>query len=92
MFCYIDDIIICTYTRQKHLDLLRKVCRKLQEAGLRLKAKKCLLQKEFSFLGDVVDEKGIHTDPTKVEAIVNYPEPRDVKQLRTFLGMASFYR
>ncbi|WKX95325.1 hypothetical protein Q1695_012070 [Nippostrongylus brasiliensis] len=93
VFCYIDDIIICTESRDRHIELLKKVCGKLQEASLKLKAQKCvLLQRKVAFLGHMVDERGVHMDPQKIEAIKNYPVPRDVKELRTFLEMASFYR
>uniref|UniRef100_A0A7I5E602 RNA-directed DNA polymerase n=1 Tax=Haemonchus contortus TaxID=6289 RepID=A0A7I5E602_HAECO len=93
VFCYIDDIMICTKTRERHLELLRAVFTRLIEAGLRLKAEKCvLMETKVSFLGHVIDGAGIHTDPRKVEAVKNYPVPEDVRQLRTFLGMAAFYR
>ncbi|EYC34973.1 hypothetical protein Y032_1220g3764 [Ancylostoma ceylanicum] len=93
VFCYIDDIIICTDTREKHIELLRQVCARLKEAGLRLKAQKCvLMQTQVSFLGHVIDSEGVHMDPKKVEAISRYEAPKNVKELRTFLGMASFYR
>ncbi|EYC42134.1 hypothetical protein Y032_0541g3182 [Ancylostoma ceylanicum] len=93
VFCYIDDITICMDTRKRHIEMLRKVCAKLQEAGLRLKAQKCvLMQRKVSFLGHVIDSEGVHMDPKKVESIQNYPTPTNGKDLRTFLGMASFYR
>lgn len=58
-----------------------------------MKAQKCvLLQKEVSFLGHVIDVAGVHMDPIKVEAILAYSAPVNVKSLKTFLGMASFYR
>uniref|UniRef100_A0A7I5E5B3 RNA-directed DNA polymerase n=1 Tax=Haemonchus contortus TaxID=6289 RepID=A0A7I5E5B3_HAECO len=93
IFCYIDDIIICTETRARHLELLSKVCEKLRKAGLRLKAKKCvLLQTKVAFLGHLIDSEGVHMDPNKVMAVERYPTPTNVKEMRTFLGMASYYR
>ncbi|EYC44211.1 hypothetical protein Y032_0468g2007 [Ancylostoma ceylanicum] len=93
VFCYIDDIIICTHTRERHLELLREICQRMRDAGLKLKAQKCvLLQTQVSFLGHLIDANGLHMDPRKVEVIKNYPTPTNIKQLRTFLGMASFYR
>ena len=62
-------------------------------ASLKLKAEKCaLLKRKISFLGHVIDKNGVHTDPEKVQAIRDYPTPKDVKELRTFLGMVSYYR
>lgn len=82
VFCYIDDIIICTDTRERHIELLKRVCTLLQGAGLRLKAQKCvLMQSRVSFLGHIVDSQGIHMDPKKVEAIVNYAVPKNGKEL-----------
>lgn len=93
VFCYIDDIMICTQSRERHLELLHVVFARLIEAGLRLKAEKCvLMESRVSFLGHMIDEAGVHTDPRKTEAIRKYPTPKNVKELRTFLGMAAFYR
>ncbi|XGW13384.1 hypothetical protein V3C99_000035, partial [Haemonchus contortus] len=93
VFCYIDDIMVCTTTKERHLELLGQVFERMKEARLRLKAQKChLLRRKVSFLGHIVDEEGVHMDPDKVSAIRDYPAPKGVKELRTFLGMASFYR
>ncbi|KAL6742237.1 hypothetical protein Aduo_015407 [Ancylostoma duodenale] len=93
VFCYIDDIMICTSTRERHLELLREICQRMRKANMRLKARKCvLLQKQVTFLGHVIDAEGVHMSPEKIETIVKYPTPDNAKELRTFLGMASFYR
>uniref|UniRef100_A0A7I4Z6K0 RNA-directed DNA polymerase n=1 Tax=Haemonchus contortus TaxID=6289 RepID=A0A7I4Z6K0_HAECO len=93
VFCYIDDIMVCTTSKQRHLQLLEEVFQRLTKAGLRLKAKKChLLKSKVAFLGHVIDGDGVHMDPEKVSVIQDYPVPQTVKQLRSFLGMASFYR
>ncbi|EYC11418.1 hypothetical protein Y032_0050g1903 [Ancylostoma ceylanicum] len=93
VFCYIDDIMICTDTRERHIELLREVCKRMRKAGLKLKAKKCvLLQTSVTFLGHIIDVEGVHTDPAKVDAITKFPVPTNEKELRRFLGMASFYR
>ncbi|VDL81642.1 unnamed protein product [Nippostrongylus brasiliensis] len=93
VFCYIDDIIICTNTKTRHLVLLGRVCEKLEQAGLRLKAKKCaLLQSKVSFLGHLIDEEGLHMDFEKVAAVQIYEKPRNAKELRTFAGMTSYCR
>ncbi|KAL6723887.1 hypothetical protein Aduo_018844 [Ancylostoma duodenale] len=93
VFCYLDDIIVATDSVERHLHVLGKVFHSLQEAGLRLNPKKCvLLEKKVGFLGHVIDQEGLHMDPSKVEAIVNYPLPQSRSDLRTFLGMCSYYR
>uniref|UniRef100_A0A7I4YCY0 RNA-directed DNA polymerase n=1 Tax=Haemonchus contortus TaxID=6289 RepID=A0A7I4YCY0_HAECO len=85
--------MICTATKERHLELLGEVFSRMKEAGLRLKAQKCHLMKtKVSFLGHIVDGEGVHMDPDKVSAIREYATPKNAKELRTFLGMASFYR
>ena len=58
-----------------------------------MKLSKCVFaQRKISYLGHVISEAGVATDPAKIEAIVNWPTPVDVKQLRSFLGLAGYYR
>ena len=72
---------------------LRKVFERLRNARLRLKAKKChFFKKELAFLGHIIGEKGVQPDPEKIEAVKKYPEPINPKELRQFLGLASYYR
>lgn len=62
-------------------------------AGLKLKAKKCtLFAQTVEYLGHVVSEHGISTDPKKTEAIRKWPKPRNITELRSFLGFCSYYR
>ena len=69
---YLDDLNIFSRNFNEHLVHLREVFERLQNAGLKLKRKKCFFfKKELAFLGHVVSEKGIHPDPEKVFAIVN---------------------
>ncbi|KAL6421213.1 hypothetical protein ACFW04_013639 [Cataglyphis niger] len=93
VFVYLDDIIIISKTFDDHLRLLTEVFRRLRDARLRLNPEKCkFCVDQLKYLGHVVDRKGIRTDPEKVSAVENWPEPHTVKQIRQFLGMASWYR
>ena len=75
------------------MDNLAQVLLQLKQAGLRLKPKKChLAKRKVSYLGYVISNEGISADPVKVEAVKSYATPTDVKQLRSFLGLASYYR
>ncbi|EPB72591.1 reverse transcriptase [Ancylostoma ceylanicum] len=66
IFCYIDDIIVCTETEERHVELLKEICTRMIDANLRLKAQKCyIMQTEVSFLGHIIDEQGVHMDPEK---------------------------
>lgn len=93
VFVYLDDVVICHETFQGHLNLLQKVLERLKEAGLTIKASKCqFFRRELKYLGYVVDEKGLHTDPAKVQSILEFPTPTARKQVKMFLGTASYYR
>ena len=80
-------------TFEEHLDNLTQVLSKLKQAGLRLKPKKChLAKKRVCYLGYVISSEGVSADPIKVEAVKNFAAPSDVRQLRSFLGLASYYQ
>ena len=90
---YIDDVIVMSNTIEEGIERLDVVLTRLASAGLKLKPSKCdLLKKSVTFLGHVVDEHGIRTDPAKVDKIVNWPVPTDLSSVRSFLGLASYYR
>ncbi|KMQ84840.1 gag-pol fusion protein [Lasius niger] len=93
VFVYLDDIIIISRTFEEHIKLLAEVFRRLREARLRLNPEKCrFCVGQLKYLGHVIDRNGIRTDSEKVSAVANWPEPTSVKQLRQFLGMATWYR
>ena len=90
---YLDDILVMGKTFEEHLDNLAQVLSRLRQAGLKLKPKKChLAKRRVCYLGYVVSSEGISADPAKVEAVKNFATPADVRQLRSFLGLASYYR
>ena len=92
-FAYLDDIIVCTRTFEEHMSMLRKIFDRLYEAKLRPNTDKChFFRPKLQYLGHVVDEKGLHTDPEKVAAIQNLSPPRNIKEARRFLGLISWYR
>ena len=65
---------------------------KLLKAGLKLKPSKCeFFKDQISYLGHVVSAKGIATDPKKIEAVRNWPVPKTVTQVRSFLGFTNYY-
>ena len=90
---YIDDVLVIGQTFAEYLANLKEVFMRLQAAGLRLKSSKCFFRtNKVVYLGFVVSREGISADPEKVEAVRNFPQPQDVKSLRSFLGLASYYR
>ena len=91
--CYLDDILIHSRTVAKHLEDLRTIFDRLRQAKLKLKPKKChFFQRQVKFLGHVVSQDGISTDEEKVQKISDCPAPQDVHEVRSVLGMFSYYR
>ncbi|GBM54305.1 Retrovirus-related Pol polyprotein from transposon 297 [Araneus ventricosus] len=90
---YLDDIIIAGRTFQEHLNNIRKVFQRLQKANLKLSPKKCrFFRKEVSYLGHIFSADGVKTDPEKSKAVVDWPRPETVQDLRSFLGLCTYYR
>ena len=92
-FSYLDDIIIATETYEEHIKWLEHVLRRIKEAGLTINREKSVFGKtEVKYLGVLVNRDGFRPDHDKIEPVVNYPVPKNLKQLRRFMGMASWYR
>lgn len=90
---YIDDVLLFSTNFEQHLERLSDVFKKLREAGMKLKAKKCnFVKKQVAFLGHVISNQGISPDPNKVAALTKMPVPGSKDQLKSFLGLASYYR
>lgn len=90
---FIDDLIVFSPTLEEHEERLMRVLNRLKEFGLKLSPGKCrFFQTSVKYLGHIVSEKGIETDPDKVAALKTWPKPNDLKGLRTFLGFCGYYR
>jgi len=90
---YIDDIIIFSNSFDEHLEHLEKFLMKVKEKSVTLKASKCVIaETSLIFLGHKISANKIAPDPSKVKAIEEFPAPSNIKQLRRFLGMCSYYR
>jgi len=93
VFIYLDDIIIVSATFDEHIEHLTEVFRRLRDARLRLNPEKChFCRHELKYLGHIIDHRGIRTDPEKVQAMTQWPRPTNVRQIRQFVGLASWYR
>ena len=89
---YIDDILITDATEEKHLKSLEEVLRRLDQAGLRAKKKKCqFMVPSVGYLGYRINREGIHPLPEKVKAIEEAPNPTCVKELKAYLGLLTYY-
>ena len=90
---YLDDIIVFSRTPEEHVHRLKSVISKLRAAGLKLKPSKCdLFKQQINYLGHVVSKEGVSTDPDKIAAVTQWPQPTTVTEVRSFLGFVSYYR
>jgi len=90
---FIDDLILFSDTIEEHASRLEHVLQRLDRANLQLQPTKCAFaQAEVQYLGYVVSRDGITASPDKLEAVQRYPVPKNAKDIRSFLGLASFYR
>eukprot|EP00267_Zea_mays_P041848 XP_020393779.1 uncharacterized protein LOC103628713 [Zea mays] len=90
---FFDDILVYSASLAEHISHLEQVFDLLSADAWKVKFSKCkFAQQQVSYLGHVVSSKGVSTDPVKIEAIAHWPEPSCVKELRSFLGLAGYYR
>ena len=90
---YLDDVIVFGRTFDETLGRLRAVFDRLREAGLKLRPDKCtFFAREVTFLGHVISSEGVLPDPANIDKVRSWPIPRNVTELRAFLGLCSYYR
>jgi hypothetical protein len=90
---FFDDILVYSPDLETHLQHLRQVFELLSADQWQVKLSKCrFAQQSLSYLGHVLGAGGVSTDPGKIDSILSWPSPTDVKQLRSFLGLAGYYR
>jgi hypothetical protein len=90
---FIDDILIYSRTCAEHLHHIKEVFALLHKHQFKVKLSKCSFAKrELAYLGHVISAQGVATDPTKVNIIKHWPTPTRTKEVRSFLGMAGYYR
>lgn len=93
VFVYLDDILVTSQDFPSHLQKLQIVAQRLKEAGLTINvAKSNFCFKQVNYLGYIVGESCIKTDPQKTAAIEDFPAPKTKRQVRGFLGLAGWYR
>ena len=90
---FIDDILVYSKSEEEHAEHLRLILEKLREHQLYAKFSKCdFWKKEVDFLGHVMTAAGVAVDPSKVKAVLHWEQPKTVTQIRSFLGLAGYYR
>ena len=90
--CFQDDILVTGENKEEHMQVLAEVLERLEKHNVKLQRKKCdFLSGSVVYLGYRIDAQGLHPLAEKVEAIVNAPEPKNVSELKSFLGMIQYY-
>ena len=90
---FIDDILIYSKTKTDHEQHLKQILGLLKNEQLYAKFSKCeFWLKEVQFLGHIINAKGIHVDPAKIETVKNWVAPKNPSEIRSFLGLAGYYR
>ena len=93
VLAFLDDLIVFSQTLEEHETRLGQVFDRLRNFGLELSPEKCsFFCKSVSYLGHIVSEDGIACDPSKVEAIRDWPRPSNMRQLNSYLGYCGYYR
>jgi hypothetical protein len=91
--CFFDDILVFSSTFDEHLIALDEVLSSLAQANLKVEYSKCHFGlNEITFLGHRITQDGIYPDPAKVSALLNIKEPTNITEVKSFIGLASYYR
>ncbi|UYV66425.1 K02A2.6-like, partial [Cordylochernes scorpioides] len=93
VICYLDDVVVYAKDRQELEERLRKVLQRFDKVGIRLNRNKCkFAMEELDIFGHIVSSEGIKPDNRKIEAVLNFPIPKNIEMLRSFLGTCGFLR
>jgi len=90
---YVDDVLVSTTSFQEHINRLEILFQQISTSNMTLKFSKCHFFKDtIKFLGHIITSSGMQMDPDKLKTVYNFPPPRNVKELQSFIGFCNFYR
>jgi hypothetical protein len=90
---FFDDILVYSASFEDHVVHLQQVFELLSTEQWKIKLSKCTFAKnQVAYLGHLITQQGVATDASKISAISSWPIPQNVKELRSFLGLAGYYR
>ena len=90
---FVDDILVGTETEDGHDEIVKEILKRLEENDLYVKPEKCVWKaRKIGFLGVVIRPNGIEIEVEKVDRILSWLEPKNVKDVRKFLGLTNYYR
>jgi len=90
---FVDDMLVGIETEEEYDKIVEEILRRLEENDLYIKLEKCVWKvRKIGFLGVVIEPKGIEMEEEKVNRVLSWPEPKNIKDVRKFLGLANYYR
>jgi len=90
---FVDNVLVETETEEKHNEIVEEVLKRLEKNNLYVKPEKCVWKvRKIRFLGMVIGPNGMEMEMEKVNGVLSWPEPKNVKNVRKFLGLANYYR
>ena len=90
---FVDDVLVGTEIKEGYNEIVEEVLKWLEENDLYVKLEKCIWKvREVGFLGVVIGPNGIEMEKKKIDGVLSWPEPKNVKDIRKFLGLANYYR
>jgi len=90
---FVNDVLVGTETKEGHNEIVEEILRRLKENNLYIKPEKCVWKaRKIGCLGVVIGPDSIEMEKEKVEEVVSWPQPKNVKDIRKFLGLANYYR
>lgn len=93
LFVYLDDIVVYARSLEEHDVKIKELMQRLKEANLQLQPDKCqFLRHEVVYLGHIIGNDGVKSDPNKIKAVEHFPIPRNYKNIKQFLGLVGYYR
>ena len=92
-FMTVDNMLVGTKTEKRHDEIVKEVLRKLEKNDLYVIPEKCIWKvKKIKFLGVVIGSNRIEIEKEKIDRVLSWPEPKNIKDIRKFLGLADYYR
>jgi len=90
---FVDDVLVGTETEEGHNEIVEEILRRLEENNLYIKLEKCVWKaRKIGFLGVIIGPNGIEIEAKKVDGVLSWPQPKNVKDVRKFLGLANYYK
>jgi len=90
---FVDNVLVGTETEEGHNEIVEEILRRLEKNNLYVKLEKCMWKvRNIGFLGVVIGPNGIEIEKEKVDGVLSWLEPKNVKDIRKFLGLANYYR